>query len=162
MLVEDVTGPTERQYMLAVPKTYDPSKKTPLLVYFHGQGDAWPPLDTNYHEIGEREGFISVYPRGYGDFGGTDDDANIAWNVGLNDIDIEAANDTCFEGTKGYCYDSCGQDCSRCMWSTCVDDVSFVTKLITDLTETYNIETKAIFVTGASNGGMMTHYYASQ
>lgn len=103
-----------------------------------------------------------MYPRGYGDWNGTDDDENIAWNVGLLDDGMDSANDTCFEDTSGsFCYDSCSGNCSRCSWSTCVDDVNFIKKLIEHIQNDYNIEKRAIFVTGASNGGMMTHYFAA-
>jgi poly(3-hydroxybutyrate) depolymerase len=131
-------------------------------MYFHGQDGQWPVSYTNYHVLGEREGFISVYPRGYGDYGGIDDDWYIAWNVGLMDDGMEAADDTCFEGTHSDCFDSCNQECSRCAWSTCVDDVKFIVKLLDELKERYNIDDRAIFVTGASNGGMMTHYFTAK
>jgi len=35
-------------------------------------------------------------------------------------------------------------------------------KMLDQLKERYNIDERAIFATGASNGGMMTHYFASR
>lgn len=162
MTVEDAAaGSTERQYALSVPSSYDPTLSTPLLMYFHGQGDEWPSEYTNYHSLGEQHNFISVYPRGYGDFGGQDQEDYITWNTGLLDNGIEQADDTCFEGTEPTCYDSCSV-CSRCSWSTCVNDVQFIEELIAKLSQEYTINPDAVFVTGSSNGGMFTHYFASQ
>jgi len=153
---------TVRHYGLAVPTTYEPAKPTPLLVYFHGQSDAWPPAEEGYHSLGEKHRFITVYPRGYGDFNGKDRAGYIAWNVGLMDEGLAKANDTCFENTVPTCYDSCKGQCSRCAWSTCVDDVLFVKQMIGALAKDYNIDHQSIFATGCSNGGMFTHYLASR
>jgi len=71
---------------------------------------------------------------------------------------MEKADETCFPDTTPTCYDSCFDNCSRCSWSTCVDDVHFVKHLLHKLEHEYNIDTSAIFVSGESNGAMFTHY----
>ena len=119
--------------MLSVPASYDPAVRTPLLMYLHGQDGHWPVTYTDYATLGEIEGFISVYPRGYGDYNGEDRDYYIAWNVGLMDWGMESADNTCFESTSSDCFDSCNNNCSRCAWSTCVDDVYFLNKLFETL-----------------------------
>jgi poly(3-hydroxybutyrate) depolymerase len=78
------------------------------------------------------------------------------------DNGIEAADLTCFPDTTPTCYDSCVDNCSRCSWSTCVDDVHFIKHLLHKLEREYNIDTDAIFVTGQSNGAMFTHYLTSR
>jgi len=84
MFVEDVSGPTERQYAVQVPSGYDPSKKTPLMIYFHGYMSHWPPRKTSYREVSERENFLVVFPKGMGDFDGVDNPTYLGWNTGLN------------------------------------------------------------------------------
>jgi len=155
-------GPTLRHYAISVPSTYKHGVAMPLLMWFHGQGDAWPAADTmKYQSLGEQHGFLTVYPRGYGDWHGKDRAGYIAWNVGLLDRGLGAANRTCFEDTEPTCYDSCKQ-CSRCSWSTCVDDVGFIVKLLASLRKEYSIDADHVFATGASNGGMFTHHLAAR
>jgi len=84
MFVEDVSGLTERYYAIQVPAGYDPNVKTPLVIYFHGYMSHWPPRNTSYREVSERENFLVVFPRGMGDFGGIDNDKFLGWNTGLN------------------------------------------------------------------------------
>jgi len=85
MFVEDVSGPTVRQYAVHVPSGYDPSKKTPVMIYFHGYMAHWPPHKTSYREVSDRENFLVVFPRGMGDFDGVDNPKYLGWNVGLAD-----------------------------------------------------------------------------
>ena len=41
-----------------------------------------------------------------------------------------------------------------------VDDVGFVAKIIEDVERNYRIDPRRVYVTGASNGGMLTHMVA--
>jgi len=84
MFVEDVSGLTERYYASQVPAGSAPNVKTPLVIYFHGYMSHWPPRNTSYREVSERENFLVVFPRGMGDFGGIDNDKFLGWNTGLN------------------------------------------------------------------------------
>ena len=132
------------------------------MFYFHGWGDEWPPTYTNYHEVGELHDFISVYPRGYGDYGGKDDDAYIAWNMGMLSRGVAAADETCMWDSEGMCYDSCADNCSRCSQNTCVDDIKFISELLDHLLQDYLILREAVFLTGSSNGAEFIHYFVSQ
>ncbi len=42
-----------------------------------------------------------------------------------------------------------------------IDDVGFLVALIDHLVETYSVDRSRVYVTGASNGGMMAHYLAA-
>ena len=67
-----VSSGMTRRYLLYVPKTYDPSKPTPLLISMH-PGGAWPAAEmhiSGWNEIAEQHGFIVVYPAGSGAFSG--------------------------------------------------------------------------------------------
>merc|ERR1719389_945035 len=101
-----------------------------MIMFFHGYGAPWPPKNTSYHEMAERENVILVSPKGMNDVDGTlDNDKYIGWNVGLLDKGIENADSKCWENLKGRCYDSCNGKCSRCSGSTCIDDVHFIEEL---------------------------------
>ena len=55
-----------RRYLLYVPKTYDRSKPTPLVISMHG-GALWPAQQMNlsrWSRLADQHGFIVVYPSG--------------------------------------------------------------------------------------------------
>ncbi|MCH9648013.1 MAG: hypothetical protein K0U98_07225 [Deltaproteobacteria bacterium] len=55
-----------RKYLLHVPKSYDATQPTPLVISFHG-GAGWPVLQrdlTGWNDTAENQGFIVVYPAG--------------------------------------------------------------------------------------------------
>ena len=57
-----------RDYLLYVPKRYDPAKPTPLVISLHG-GSMWGAAQrdmSGWNPIADREGFIVVYPSGLG------------------------------------------------------------------------------------------------
>lgn len=59
-------GDLTRTYLLSVPKSYQPGMPTALVMVFHGQKTdaAYVADSAEMHEIGERDGFIVVYPQG--------------------------------------------------------------------------------------------------
>ena len=61
-----------RRYLLYVPKTYDRSKPTPLLISFHPAA-AWPAAEASisrWNDLADARGFLVVYPEGSGAFFG--------------------------------------------------------------------------------------------
>lgn len=76
----------EREYLLYVPRGYDRTKPTPLVISLHG-GAGWPAAQketSQWNTVAESEGFIVVYPSGIGGRGPR------AWNLsggaGLRDV----------------------------------------------------------------------------
>jgi polyhydroxybutyrate depolymerase len=68
-----VTSGVTRRYLLYVPKTYDRSKATPLVISIHPAA-TWPAVEMNisrWNELAEQYGFLVVYPAGSGAFFGT-------------------------------------------------------------------------------------------
>ena len=58
----------EREYLLYVPKSYDPDTPTALVVSLHGRG-LWPAQQKNlsgWNRLAEDHGFIVAYPSGSG------------------------------------------------------------------------------------------------
>ena len=67
-----VSSGVTRRYLLYVPKTYDQSKRTPLVISIHPAA-TWPAVEMNisgWNNLAEQHGFIVVYPAGSGAFFG--------------------------------------------------------------------------------------------
>jgi poly(3-hydroxybutyrate) depolymerase len=65
-----VSSGVTRRYRLYVPKTYDRSRPTPLLISLHG-GALWPAAEmaiSRWNHVADEQGFLVVYPAGSGAF----------------------------------------------------------------------------------------------
>jgi len=154
-ITDETFGKVKRSYTITLPENYNQTKPSPLSVFFHGQGAGYPYSDQDV--VGSKKGFIIVQPLGLSD----SDSKTIAWNTGIYDNGIKAADKTCFKDTSiGECYYSCQQKnlCSVCGWSTCYDDAFFIKKLIQRLKNKFCINTNRVYASGESNGGMMVWY----
>src|SRR2546430_1343868 len=63
-----VSSGEKREYLLYVPRTYDRSKPTPLVISMHGAG-LWGASQrdiSRWNDLADRKGFIVVYPSGVG------------------------------------------------------------------------------------------------
>ena len=61
-----ISSGEEREYLLHVPRSYDPKKATPLVISMHGAG-CWPAQQmelSEWNRLAESEGLIVVYPSG--------------------------------------------------------------------------------------------------
>lgn len=61
-----VSSGVTRRYLLYVPKTYDRSKPTPLVISLHA-GALWPAAEmaiSRWNEVADEHGFLVVYPAG--------------------------------------------------------------------------------------------------
>ena len=61
-----VSSGQTREYLLHVPKSYDPAQPTPLVISLHG-GAGWPAMQketSRWNTLSESRGFIVVYPSG--------------------------------------------------------------------------------------------------
>ena len=68
-----------RSYFLHLPPQYDGSTKLPVVLVLHGLGDSANNMqNTGFKELGNVEGFISVYPQGL------ESPIGSAWNNGSN------------------------------------------------------------------------------
>ncbi len=67
-----ISSGVTRRYLLYVPKTYHPSKATPLVISLHPAA-TWPAVEmsiSGWNDLAEQHGFIVVYPEGSGAFFG--------------------------------------------------------------------------------------------
>ena len=61
-----VSAGLEREYLLYVPRSYDRSRPTPLVISLHG-GSMWPAAQmetSQWNRVADEHGFIVVYPSG--------------------------------------------------------------------------------------------------
>ncbi|MDD3021637.1 MAG: alpha/beta hydrolase-fold protein [Alphaproteobacteria bacterium] len=124
----------ERHYKVHVPKSYNPTKATPMVLAFHGGGGdmEYMSKDNLYGLISKSEqtGYIVVFPSGYSKF---KSGKFATWNAGNCCADARDKN---------------------------IDDVGFVRQIVSNLTTQLNIDRNKIYATGMSNGGMMSHRLA--
>jgi polyhydroxybutyrate depolymerase len=73
-----ISSGLKREYLLYVPKSYDRTKPTPLVISLHGAA-GWPVQQmevSEWNRVADAEGFIVVYPSGYENVGPR------VWHVG--------------------------------------------------------------------------------
>ncbi|MBO9203286.1 MULTISPECIES: extracellular catalytic domain type 1 short-chain-length polyhydroxyalkanoate depolymerase [Niastella] len=123
-----------RSYLLNLPPNYNDSSNFPLVIAMHGLAGSASQMEQDYGLTTKSNNahFILVYPEGVP----SDGILGIrTWNAG-----------TC---------------CDFAMEHN-IDDVQFIRQLIQKLTSTYKINSKRIYVTGMSNGAMMTYRLACE
>jgi len=129
----NVDGRT-RTYLLNLPPNYYDTSGFALVVALHGFGGSASEMEKDYGitEKANAEHFIVVYPEGVPSNGPL---RLRTWNTG---------------SCCGYAQDSQ------------VDDVTFIRTLIDQLVGKYHIDPKRVYVTGMSNGAMMTYTLAAR
>ena len=124
-----VHGGMTREYLVHVPKSYR-GAMTPMLVALHGGGgDAdFQADDSRYRLISKSEeaGFIAVFPNGYSRF---PSGILATWNAGA---------------------------CCGAAEKNNVDDVGFLRDVIRRVERQANVDTHRVFMTGMSNGALMS------
>lgn len=120
-------GGTEREYIIHVPDNLPPGENVPLVIVLHSLGSTAESFEdlTKFSDKADQEGFIAVYPQGYGN----------SWNAG------------------GCCDPAASEG---------VNDIEFISVLIDTLIEEQAVDAQKIFITGFSNGGIMTYTLASE
>ena len=132
-------GGRERSYVVYLPPNLQAKlqnrEPAPLVLVFHGGGGhaAGIARTTNLHQIADRQGFIAVYPNGTGAQGGR----RLSWNAGSSPPQGYAEHQN-------------------------VDDVGFVRTLLRQLQQTYPIDSRRIYATGFSKGGMLAYRLACE
>ncbi len=124
----------DRTYIVHTPDSYEPATPIPLVLVLHGGGGHAENAQkmSEMNAVADREGFIVVYPNGTGRL----TYRLLTWN---------AADNCC-----GYAHDEN------------VDDVKFIRELIEQVQQDYAIDPNRIYVTGMSNGGMMSYRLACE
>ncbi len=128
------SGSRTRTYIVHVPPAYNNQQAIPLVLVLHGAGgNAERMINmTGMSDKADEAGFIVVYPNGTGFL---NDQLLLTWNCGF---------------CCGYALDNN------------IDDVGFIRSLIEKLEGELNIDNARIFITGMSNGAMMSYRLACE
>lgn len=122
-----------RRYRIHTPKNYSENALYPLVIALHGFKDN--PLQMEIYSGLSNKADQEGFVVVYPEGTNSQADQHLSWN-------------------SGYC---CGialrQD---------VDDVNFISSLIDEITKTYVVDAKRIYLVGFSNGGMLTYRLGAQ
>jgi polyhydroxybutyrate depolymerase len=83
-----VSSGATRKYLLYVPKSYEKSRPTPLVISLHGAA-GWPALQSDisrWNDLADKHGFLVVYPAGTTLLG---DRGPRVWPMGANSTDLD-------------------------------------------------------------------------
>jgi polyhydroxybutyrate depolymerase len=126
-------GDLQRRYRVHVPKNYDAANPTPVVMVFHGGG-------------GNPESMVRL--------------------TGMNAKSDEGGFIVVYPFGTGKLADTLltfnGGGCCGYAMENKVDDVAFTSALLDDLATVVSVDTNRVFATGLSNGGIMSHYVASE
>lgn len=157
-----------REFVVELPGGFGDNYPLPLLLYYHGQsGNAISTANSlKFGELGKEKGFMTVYPQGLSDQSGFST-CGTGWNTGANGDERTCTSDAspwscCFESCRDLGLCSKGYGLNKCSWSTCYDDVFFTEKLIDFVGKSACIDLDAVFISGASNGGMVSFNIADK
>ncbi len=160
----------QREYVMFVPTnhSFNASSPAPLVLNFHGwTWDGEKHMNNvGMNIVGEEKGFIAVLPDGMGDNPNpTTMSSWRSWNAAGSSSSPGPLGPICTGGETTYCYDSCrkrtrGCDAQGCDWTTCVDDLGFITALLDTLEQHLCVDLNRVFATGFSNGGLLTYQLA--
>lgn len=122
----------ERSYWLYRPSRRKLSDSIPVLFVLHGGGGLAKNMPRftkkQFHQLADRDGFLVVYPQGYGN----------QWN----------------DGRDPETYPPLAKQPA---WKDNLDDVGFLVEILERLDARYSIDREKVFVCGNSNGGFMSN-----
>lgn len=127
-------GGRTRDYLIHVPSSYDGQTAVPVVLVLHGATESPENVErlSGMSAKADKENFLAVYPRGTG----RQQPALMpTWNSGA---------------------------CCAYAMENHVDDVAFLSALIDEIEQDYNVDAKRVYVTGISNGGMMSYRLACE
>jgi len=122
----------ERPALVAIPENYDPDVEHPLLVVLHGFGP---------FTGGLQAGFLGILD--------VVDEKNLV--VLMPDGTLNENGDRFWNGAS-FCCDP----------DKAIDDVGYLSGLIEEAKQTYNIDGKRVYLLGHSNGGFMSYRMACE
>ena len=132
----------ERRYLLHVPPTYNPARKWPVVVMFHGGGGtAWFAMrETGWADKADKEGFLAAFPEGTPldtSRPASFRDNPQTWNDGSRRANVGAVD-------RGEA------------------DVEFVSMMLAEMKSHFSVDERRIYATGFSNGASMTFRVARE
>jgi polyhydroxybutyrate depolymerase len=159
----------EREYFVFLPSTYNGEKDHPVAIFMHGYGGTATGTEAEVaqglNSYAEKFGYVMVYPQSTwfiaGDSPETQWEAT-TWNHISDGFDKGPDGPICTDDAAEFpCPPECG-DCGKCGWASCNDDVGFLKSLVATVSTDFEIDENSFFVTGFSNGAMMTNRIACE
>lgn len=134
-------GGLERNYKVHIPPNYEKSVKTAVVIYIHGGGGSSAgSKNDGIFTYSDKYGFILLSPAGTGVL----KNKLFVWNLGPYLINGNIENYSNYATEHN------------------VDDIGFLSKMIDDAKNNFNIDENRIFVTGISQGGTMSYRLACE
>jgi polyhydroxybutyrate depolymerase len=134
-------GPCVRSVLAYVPSTYRGDRAVAVHFALHGNGgdaqrhmSSVAALEGRYNELAERDGFIAVYAEG------------MPRQDGRGRFWVDCRSDIASDNPS----------------IPLADDVAYIARALDTVSQLYRVDAKRIFVSGMSNGGMMTYRLASE
>ena len=154
-------GGLKRSYNVHLPPSYKPRKTHRLVLAFHGYMSSAAIAEHGTSGMSlhaDAKGYIAVYPQSTR-FRADGSRPVASWNDGACASSPGPEGPTCTANSFQYPFPSeCGL--ARCNWCNCVDDVGFVAAMLDEIEAAYCINTRRVYATGFSNGGMFVQRLA--
>ncbi len=159
----------EREYFVYLPGSYKEGRPLPLVITLHGYSTtatgAAVESTTGFNHYAERKDFIAVYPQAT-HFTATDKNNKpwvvSSWNDLAGNKSDSPLGPMCTPDSAQYpCPPECGE-CGRCHWTSCNDDIGFISSLLKEVKSTFNTDSKRYYLIGISNGATMAHRLACE
>jgi len=125
-------GRRTRKYLVHVPPSGDDAMAIVMVLHGGGGNAKQVMRSTGFDEVADENGFIAVFPHGNGRLS---DEFLLTWNAG---------NCCAYALAQGF------------------DDVSFLRAVVREVVADYGADPGRVFVTGMSNGGMMSYRLACE
>ncbi len=157
----------EREYFVYLPAAYDGTDEYPAAIFMHGYGGSATGTEAEVTNgltrYAEEYGYVMVFPQSTW-FMSEGPEAErwevTSWNHISDGFDKGPAGPICTEEAESYpCPPECG-NCGRCGWASCHDDVGFLEALVARFTAQFAIDEDRVYVSGFSNGALMTNRIA--
>lgn len=125
----------KREYVVHVPKRYDGKKPVSVVIMFHGGGGTAKAAmkETGWTDKADRDGFLAVFPEG------SAPDPTRPGNFRTNPQTWNDGSGRFHAGEKN------------------IDDAAFIRAMLDNLDARFNVNPRAIYLTGFSNGSSLTY-----
>jgi len=162
-------GGLVREYFVFLPSSYDGEKDHPVAIFMHGYGGTATgteaELTQGLNQYAEEYGYVMVYPQGTWFMSSADGGEPwevTSWNHISDGFDTGPDGPICApDRPQAACPPECG-NCGQCGWTSCNDDVGFLKTLVGVVSATFSVDADRFYVSGFSNGAMMTHRVACE
>ena len=159
----------EREYYVYLPTSFTLDKQLPIVLMLHGYGGSATgiALETSggFNRYAEKMGYIAVYPQGTHYEAKTSEGQDwfiTSWNVPGGNKSKGPMGPLCTADSFQYpCPPECGS-CGHCHWTSCHDDIGFMRQLMQEIQAVFNSDASRQFLTGFSNGSMMSQVLACE